>query len=65
MGASSSAKGELLPLDAKEVIHKAAESFAAARKRAGGRIDTGMGVGWAEVLLSTSIEDSSKEHGHL
>ena len=29
-------KGELLALDAQEVIHKAAESFNAARKRAGG-----------------------------
>jgi 5-methylthioadenosine/S-adenosylhomocysteine deaminase len=29
-------KGELVALDAKEVIHKAAESFTAARKRAGG-----------------------------
>jgi 5-methylthioadenosine/S-adenosylhomocysteine deaminase len=29
-------KGELLALDAHEVIHKAAESFTAARKRAGG-----------------------------
>ena len=29
-------KGELLALDAQEVMHKAAESFNAARKRAGG-----------------------------
>lgn len=29
-------KGELLALDAQEVIHRAAESFTAARKRAGG-----------------------------
>jgi 5-methylthioadenosine/S-adenosylhomocysteine deaminase len=29
-------KGELLALDAQEVIHKAAESFSAARQRAGG-----------------------------
>jgi len=29
-------KGELMALDTEEIIHKAAESFAAARKRAGG-----------------------------
>jgi len=33
-------KGELVAIDADEVIRKAAELFAAARKRAGGRIST-------------------------